>query len=198
MQLSTIKKYIASVLLVLAVSVHANCQNNIQEQFDQFYETQTSSWQEYKLIKVPRLKTFWGVVADTIKVKESKIAAGKSEVKELKAQLAEIKSELEETKIALASSKELNDSISFVGVEMSKTSYNMFVWLVILILVIGIASLYLIYMRNNKVTREARRLLAKVEEEYTAHQERARENQTKLKRELQTALNTLQEHRIKM
>lgn len=198
MQLSTFRKNLLSLILVLAVSGATQAQQTIQEQFDQFYETETSSWQEYKLVKKPKLKNFWTVVADTIKVKEGKIAAARAEVKSLQGQLAAVNQELDETKVSLAASEELNDSIVFIGITMSKSAYNTLVWLIILILVVGIAGLYLIYMRNNKITREARRMLAKVEEEYTAHQEKARENQTKLKRELQTALNTLQEHRIKI
>ena len=198
MQLTTFNKNISLLLFIVTFSTMVHAQNNIQEQFDQFYETQTSTWQEYKLVKMPKLKTFWGVVADTIKIKESKIAAGRAEIKKLQGELAQVNRELEDTKMALSSSEEMNDSIIFIGMNMSKSAYNTFVWLIIFVLLLGIVSLYLIYVRNNKVTREARRMLAKVEEEYTAHQEKARENQTKLKRELQTALNTLQEHRIKM
>lgn len=198
MQLSIFRKNLLSFFLVLAVTGAVQGQQNIQEQFDQFYANETSSWQEYKLVKMPKLKNFWKVVADTIKVKEEKIAAARAEVKSLQGQLAAVNQELEQTQASLTASEELNDSIAFVGIEMSKSGYNTFVWLIILILIVGIAGLYLIYLRNNKITREARKMLAKVEEEYTAHQEKARDNQTKLKRELQTALNTLQEHRIKI
>lgn len=198
MQLSTFRKNILSLVLVLAVSGAAQAQQSIQDQFDEFYATETSTWQEYKLVKMPKLKNFWKIVADTIKVKEGKIASARAEAKSLKEELAAINEQLEETQTSLSASEELNDSIAFIGINMSKSAYNMLVWLIILILMVGIAGLYLIYMRNNKITREARRMLAKVEEEYTAHQEKARENQTKLKRELQTALNTLQEHRIKI
>jgi len=198
MQLFTFRKIIHSVVLVLAISGTTQAQQNIQQQFDQFYANETSVWQDYKLIKMPKLKTFWKVVADTIKVKENKIASAQAEVKSLKSELVGINQQLAETQAALTASEELNDSIVFVGIQMTKLGYNTLVWLIILILVVGIAGLYVIYMRNNKITRDARKLLAKVEEEYTVHQEKARENQTKLKRELQTALNTLQEHRIKI
>ncbi|MEO9964298.1 MAG: hypothetical protein ABJF11_00825 [Reichenbachiella sp.] len=198
MQLSILRKTLLSIALFVFSLVPAKSQDNIQEQFNDFYENQTSSWQEYKLVKVPRLKNFWNMVADTIKVKEGKIASARAEVSTLTSRLAQINAELEETKSALASSEELNDSISFMGILMSKATYNTMVWLIIAGLVAGIASLYLLYLRNSRVTKEARINLAKTEEEYTAHQERSRENQTKLKRELQTALNTLQEHRIKI
>lgn len=198
MQLSTFRKNILSLILVLVVTGAVQGQQNIQEQFDQFYSEETSTWQEYKLVKMPKLKNFWKVVADTIKVKENKIASARAEVISLKDQLASVNQELTQTQESLAASEELNDSIAFIGINMSKSGYNTFVWLIILVLIVGMAGLYMIYLRNNKITREARKMLAKVEEEYTAHQERARENQTKLKRELQTALNTLQEHRIKI
>lgn len=198
MQLSTLNKTLLSLGLFLTLSMAVKAQGDIQAQFDQFYETETSSWQDYKLIKKPRLKEFWTVVADTIKVKEGKIASARAEVKSLKGELVAINKQLAETKSNLAASELRNDSIEFIGIQMSKSGYNTLVWLIIVALAIGIVSLYLMYLRNSSSTREARRLLAKVEEEYTVHQEKARENQTKLKRELQTALNTLQEHRIKI
>ncbi|UXX77914.1 hypothetical protein N7E81_11105 [Reichenbachiella carrageenanivorans] len=198
MQLSTLNKTLLSLGLFLTLAIAAQAQGNIQAQFDQFYETETSSWQDYKLIKKPRLKEFWTVVADTIKVKEGKIASARAEVKSLKGELVAINKQLAETQSNLAASEERNDSIEFIGIQMSKSGYNTLVWLIIAALAIGIVSLYLLYLRNNSTTKEARRLLAKVEEEYATHQEKARENQTKLKRELQTALNTLQEHRIKI
>lgn len=198
MQLSTFGKNLLTLALLFAFFSMANAQDNIQNQFDEFYANQTSTWQEYKLVKMPRLKNFWNVVADTIKVKEEKIAAARSEIRSLNEELSEVNTKLDDTQAALTSSEDLNDSIGFLGLQMSKSAYNTLVWMIIASLALGIGTLYLMYLRNSKVTREARKLLSKVEEEYTAHQEKARENQTKLKRELQTALNTLQEHRIKI
>lgn len=198
MQLSIFRKNLLSLALILAMTNIGSAQDNIQKQFDDFYANQTSTWQEYKLVKMPRLQNFWKTVADTIKIKEGKIAAAKTEIESLNDELTQVNTKLEETQAYLMASEELNDSIGFIGIQMSKSAYNMLVWLIIAGLALGIGSLYLIYLRNNRVTREARKLLAKVEQEYTAHQEKARENQTKLKRELQTALNTLQEHRIKI
>lgn len=198
MQFPSYKYAFLSFLFFFISSTMTHGQSTIQDQFDEFYEKQTSTWQEYKLVKMPRLKTFWKVVADTIKTKEDKINTAYTEIQSLNVQLSDINGQLKDAQASLAASEALNDSISFLGIPMAKSVYNLFVWLIIVGLIIGIVSIYLLYLRNNKITRQARKNLAKVEEEYTAHQERAREKQTKLKRELQTALNTLQEHRIKV
>lgn len=198
MQLSFFRKTILSLAIVSIMSGYCSAQDSIQKQFDDFYQNQTSTWQEYKLVKMPRLKEFWKIVADTIQAKEGKIASAQEEISSLQNTLAEVNSNLEDTQAALSASESLNDSIAFIGIPMSKSAYNMLVWLIIAALVVGIVSLYFLYLGNSRVTREARKSLVKIEQEYTTHQEKARESQTKLKRELQTALNTLQEHRIKI
>lgn len=198
MQFSFLKHISFFLILFSVLSLTAYSQSTIQDQFDEFYEKQTSSWQEYKLVKVPRLKNFWTIVSDTLRAKENKIKSVQAEIQSLNKQLETVHTKLENTQVALTASETLNDSITFIGIPMTKSFYNILVWLIILGLTIGMVSLYLLYLRNNKVTRQARKNLAKIEQEYTAHQERAREKQTKLKRELQTALNTLQEHRIKI
>lgn len=198
MQLSIPTKTIFILFVSTFFTFQVNAQDNIQQQFDDFYENQTSTWQEYKLVKMPRLKNFWKVVSDTIRAKENQIAAANSSIAQLNNQLGEVNAALSSTQAELAASEALNDSIAFIGIQMNKAAYNTLVWLIIAGLAVGIVSMYLMYLSNHRVTREARKHLVKIEEEYTAHQERARENQAKLKRELQTALNTLQEHRIKI
>jgi hypothetical protein len=174
-----------------------SAQGNIQSQFEEFYSTETSNWQEYKLIKKPRLKEFWSLVTDTLKIKEIKIVAAKAEVVVLNEELAEVNQKLQGVESELQNSKELNDSISFLGFQMKKSAYSSMVWIIIFGLIALSITLYLLYIRNNKVTKEARANLFNSEQEYTAHKEQSRENQSKLKRELQTALNALQENRIK-
>lgn len=171
-------------------------QDNLQQQFEEFYQKETSSWEEYKLIKQPKLKNFWSVVMDTLDHKESQIRSSRQTIASLNADLESIAVELASTKAALAESETLNDSISFVGIVMSKAAYNIMVWIIILALAVGVGVVYLMYMRSNAVTKKSVKAFAKLEVEFNDHKNSAREKQAKLKRELQTALNTLQENRI--
>lgn len=198
MQLSNPVRPILILFVVTTIAFQAQAQDNIQQQFDDFYKNETSTWQEFKLVKMPKLKNFWQVVSDTIRAKEQQIATAKNNIAQLKSELKGVNGTLTQTQDELAASEALNDSIAFIGFQMNKAAYNTLVWLIIAGLGVGIVTMYLMYLSNHRITKDARLNLAKIEEEYTAHQEKARENQAKLKRELQTALNTLQEHRIKI
>ena len=100
------------------------------------------------------------------------------------------------TQEALESSNSLNGSIGFLGMEVSKTGYNIFVWIIIAALAIGIGAVFMLFQRSNAVTTQTKKTFKELEREYNAHKEKARETQIRLKRELQTALNALNEQKV--
>lgn len=189
-----IKIFTISVLILASNPLFS--QSTIDQQFETFYETKTSVWQEYKLVKTPRLREFWNIVSDTVADKRSQIAKGKLEIQKLNKQLELTNQKLSETNDLLVESNALNESILFMGMEFNKAFYNAMVWLIILGLSIAIGAIYLLYMRSNQVTKEAQKALLSVENEFKDHKDTTREAQIKLKRELQTALNTIHENRL--
>ncbi|MGL1885434.1 MAG: hypothetical protein OCD76_02870 [Reichenbachiella sp.] len=186
-----------SFLLVFVSSFSAFGQQSIDQQFEEFYENSTTTWQEYRLVKKPRLKDFWKVVSDTVSDKRNQIAASKVEIVSLNQKLNKVKTQLTETQSSLDKSNLLNGSITFVGVEFVKTTYNVMVWLIVLGLALAVIFIYFMYMRSNSVTNESRLTLESVENEFKDYKDKSRDAQIKLKRELQTALNTIHENRLK-
>ena len=84
-----------------------------------------------------------------------------------------------------------NGSIDFLGLSLSKLSYHIIVWSLILILTgLGLFA-YTMFFRSNKLTVRHRKELEDLEREFERHKQAAREKQVKLKRELQTAINRL-------
>ncbi len=188
---------IAVLGMLLAFSCQMSfAQQTIDEQFQEFYKNETSSWQEFKLVKVPRLQEFWKVASDTVRVKREEIVSLKSQIVTLDSKIASLQSKLSETEQMLAESEKLNDNISFVGIPMSKSAYNIMVWIIIAGLIVAVVVIYLMYVRSNRVTADSRSALESLDQELKDHKDRARETQVKLKRELQTALNTIHENRL--
>lgn len=171
-------------------------QASIQQQFDQFYENETSSWQEYKLVKQPKLKEFWTVVSDTLRIKNENLAKRSVEINSLKVNIDTLNNRVATLETNLAESRAVNNEIYFIGIPMAKSAYNIMVWLIILVLAVGVGVVYMMYMRSNSVTKKVQKAYSSLENEYTEHKNRSRESQVKLKRELQTALNTLHDNRI--
>lgn len=175
-----------------------NAQGTIQDQFNTFYEEETNSWQEYRMMKRPKLKDFWAMTSDTLRLKDQQIATGKKEIKSLKEELDSKKTTIAELESQLAESQQLNDSMSFLGFEMSKTGYAIMVWSIVFVLAAAVVAIYFMFLRSNHVTKKVQKAYSSLESEYAEHRDKARESQVKLKRELQTALNALHENRINL
>ena len=182
-------------LTIIGLSSSLSGQPNIQEQYNDFYE-KSSTWEDYKVIKLYRLDEFWTVVTDTLKDKSQRIETAHQKIDTLNTQLTDLKSQLAITEIALNESEALNGSISFLGMETSKVFYNIFVWLLIMALAAGVGTNYVMFQRSNVVTTKTRKQIGELEGEFERHRTKARETQIKLKRELQTALNKLSEQRV--
>lgn len=182
--------------IFLFVSFQLAAQESLEEQYQQFYE-KANSWEEYKMIKKPGLSDFWNVVSDTLDAQQQKINDAIAKVKSLENNIEELNSKLNDTESSLATSNQLNDSISFMGVEMSKAVYNIFVWAIIAAFALLAVSTFLMFKRSNSVTQDTRAAFAKLETQFDDHRESSREMQVKLKRELQTALNALHDQKVR-
>ena len=183
-------------LIAILCGFVTTAQENIQNQFDEFYSERTSTWEQYKMIKKPGLMEFWKVVTDTLNNKDSQIQETKNEVVLLKAQIDSLQNTVSILKASLEESEAKNDSIGLLGIQINKSAYNIVMWLIIAGLIGGMISIYLMYRSSNSITKKVQKAYNSLETEFADHRDRSREKQVKLKRELQTALNALQENRI--
>lgn len=155
----------------------------------------TETYEQFKVIPKARLDALWKEIADSL-------SAGKETISELEElidgqqlQLNEQKAELAEVKAELAASQEMTDTINFLGFSISEGAYHLIVWGLIAVFAgLGIFA-YALFIRSNAVTSRSQRELASLTNEFEEHKSQAREKQIKLKRELQTAINKLNEKR---
>lgn len=62
-----------------------------------------------------------------------------------------------------------------------------------MVLAVLAALAYMMFMKSNRVTSRSRKELGALEQEFEDHKNKARETQVKLKRELQTSINKMEE-----
>ena len=81
------------------------------------------------------------------------------------------------------------DSISLFGMLISKGTYNIILWSIIIVLILVLA--YFIYQFKNShvVTSEAKANLQEAEEELATHKKKSLEREQKLRRQLQDEIN---------
>ncbi len=186
-------KLTALTVFVFLLSIDSQAQT-LQEKYDEMLE-KTETYEQYKVIPRARLNAFWSETVDSLNTQSATISDLRSQVATQQNEINTLKSQLAEVQAKLDGSLELNNTIHFLGIPFSKLGYHLMVWLIIAALAtLGVIA-YLMFLRSNKVTIRVKKEHDKLEREFEEHKTKAREKQVKLKRELQTAVNQLNERR---
>lgn len=152
-----------------------------------------STYEQYKVIPIVKLNEFWSVVVDSVQTKDRDISQLNGQIVALNAMIDSLKSDLNSVKASLETSQAVNTEIAFLGISFDKTVYHVLVWTIIILLAALAVMAYLMYIRGNGLTTRFKKDLDQLRQEYDEHRDKSREAQVKLKRELQTAVNTIDE-----
>ena len=179
------------LLLISTVAVSQETKKDtltIEEQFDRIYRI-SSSYQEYKVIRKTTYQSLKTNALDSIKIIDKELQLKNIHNNVLNDSLQEVKKVLKilETDMKLLITEK--NSISFLGIQLNKSTYTIIVWSIILLLIIAL--LYFIYQYKNSysVTSEAKSNLSEAEEELAIHKKKSLEREQKLRRQLQDEIN---------
>lgn len=186
--------------ITLCISALANAQNvarnanlhlkqgPIDEQFEFILEN-SNKYQDYKVVKRDWIEKLQKNVADSIQSinKEfneevAKVAAQQSEIEQLKTDLASIQQKMEDLNTE-------KDSISLLGIQLSKGSYQTLMWGIIGVLLLLWLFFTYKFKASNAITKEAKAKLAETEYEFEEHRKRALEREQQVRRKLQDEIN---------
>lgn len=169
-------------------------QDSLQVKYDKLID-KTETFKQFKLIPKTDLDGFWSEAVDSLKNANERINDLKGKVTAQEDSIQSLKGKVNTAETSLNDSLEMNDSISFLGIDFTKLAYHIIVWTIIIALVVGTAIAYMMFLRSNMQTTKFKRELDRLTTELENHKDKAREQQMKLKRELQTAMNSLNERR---
>ncbi len=160
----------------------------ITEQFE-FILKNSNKYQDYKVVKRIWIEKLQKNVADSINAIQkditeevAKVAAQQTEIEKLKADFAAINQKITDLNTE-------KDSISLLGLQLSKGTYQSLMWGIIGIL----TALWLFFTyrfkASNSITKEAKAKLAETELEFEEHRKRALEREQQVRRKLQDEIN---------
>ncbi len=165
---------------------------SINSQFEFIYKKSgnyRSDGKKYEVVRTLSLDKLRQNVLDSLKGFNARTAELKATISTHEATIASINKKLEETTNNLEGVTEEKDSMSFLGILVSKVTYNSILWSIIA----GLLGLMLFFMykfrRSNILTQEAKTSLSEVEVEYEDHRRRALEREQKISRQLQDEIN---------
>ena len=169
----------------------------IGEQFQEMLES-SESYTEYKVIKRTKLNDFSRAIQDSLATSRTQISSLNAEVSDLKSQISPLTTRISDLEEQLEKSEKLRESLLFLGIQMNKATYHLFVWVIIAALAVFGVFAYTSFMRSNKVTSKTKKEMKALELEYDEHRKKSHEKQIKMGRELQTERNHVEELKTKL
>ncbi len=160
----------------------------IIEQFDKIYRISTS-YQEYKVIKKTRYQGLKTKVQDSINTLKNTLKSKNTIISSQKDSLVTSKNTITSLSKDLNTTQAEKDSISLLGIAMSKSGYSILVWGIIGVLLATLLFFIYKFKASNILTVEAKNNLEELEEEFTIHKKKSLEKEQKLRRQLQDEIN---------
>ena len=156
--------------------------------FDSIY-TISNSYDRYKIIKKVYFQDLKRQSLDSVENYKQQLIEKESLLKLEIQNFESLKAQADLTQIALNQSLQKENSITLFGAAISKKNYNLILWSIVLLLLLGLC--YYIYKFNNNkhLTKKAQNSLTEIEQELTAYRKRSLENEQKLRRKLQDEIN---------
>ncbi|WP_111306765.1 tRNA (guanine-N1)-methyltransferase [Confluentibacter sediminis] len=193
-------KYLVVAIISLTFSFTAFSQNDpednklsldegsIDNQFE-YVIRRSNNYQDFKVVKKTWLYTLKAHTIDSLNAIHKNLADTQILVNTQAKEISDLKSSLESTKTNLETTRNEKDNISLFGIQMSKGSYKTIMWFIIACL-LALLGLFIYKFKNsNAITREAKKSLADIEEEFEEHRKTAVEREQKVRRQLQDEIN---------
>ena len=164
----------------------------ISSQFD-YISTKSGNYRadgvRYEVVKEANLYTLRKNVLDSIAEMNKRTGELKATIAGHETTISSLNKKLDETTTNLTSVTEEKDSMSFLGISVSKGTYNIILWTIIAGLFVLLGVFTYKFRNSNILTQEAKQNLSELEVEYEDHRRRSLEREQKISRQLQDELN---------
>ncbi|APZ46513.1 hypothetical protein BW723_09480 [Polaribacter reichenbachii] len=161
---------------------------SLKGQFDKIYRISTT-YQVYKVIDKDKFLKLKKNVLDSLQDAKNLILEKENLLQTERENIKKTKADLAETKADLESSNLKENSISLFGIQLSKITYNLVLWSIIVISLLALFYFIYKFSRSNVLTKQAQSNLVDVEQEFEVHRKKSIEREQKLRRQLQDEIN---------
>lgn len=189
------KRNIALVLVMMTISLSVfgkrdvsawKTEIKLEKQFEVF-KANLKVWGDYMYLREVQMDELFTAVNDTVANLRTNVFRKENSISNLNSTVAKLKIDLSSYKSKYESSVLREDSMFFLGINLSKSSFLTIVYLTIFILLFSVAMLYHLYSKSNRDTKIANAKCEDLENEFDENKKRNLERFTKLNRELHDA-----------
>lgn len=145
--------------------------------------------QMYEAVNLSMLLTLRAHTIDSLKTVHKDLADTQAVVQAQAKEISDLKTNLTNTQNDLTKTNSEKDSMALFGMQMSKTGYNALMWTIVAALLALLLFFIYRFKNSNVITRDAKKALAEIEEEFEEHRKTALEREQKVRRQLQDEIN---------
>jgi hypothetical protein len=145
-----------------------------------FLDEHTKIYDNYRAIREDMFQKLKGNVSDTLSSVNNKILGLNRTKSSLNHTIDSLKLNLEATKTSLDDVTKSKNSISVIGIEINKMTYNKFMWTVLFILVAALIIGYVVFRRNLIAIANTKNEFQELKIEFEAYRKTSREAREKL------------------
>lgn len=167
---------------------------DLQQQYSDLKEN-SGDYQDYKVIKEVALDQFWNTTVDSINLQKSRSEELESTIETLQSTINDLTSNNEAKAQEIEDLQLQTDSIDVLGITFSKGTFKVITFGIIILLVLALLLGMYRYRENASIAKRKSTDYEKLSEDFEAYKKNSLEKQMKLRRELQTERNKLQEVR---
>jgi hypothetical protein len=186
------KQVAATTAASAAVDSVKNTDFSLNGQY-QFLLSRSRSINGYKLVNPYRLTAVWKSVIDTLAKERAELIKAKGAATGLQQRVNALQAEVKGNETAFAHTNAKIDEINVLGMPLSKSTYSLVVWALIVLLTIGLIVVIARSGKNNAEAKHSAQRYDEITAEYQAYKAKASEKERKLARELQDERNIIEE-----
>ena len=150
---------------------------------------QGTNGQPYEAVKQAWLLKLKANVLDSLKTTYKDLADSEATVANQVKEIEDLKTKLGNTQTTLNQTNEEKNNMALLGMQTSKTNYNVIMWSIIAALTALLLFFIYKFKNSNSLTRQAKLKLEEIETEFDEHRRVALEREQKVRRQLQDEIN---------
>jgi peptidoglycan hydrolase CwlO-like protein len=193
------KLFLSSLLFIFVASPFAYAQEenstgpkSMEMQLEDMINN-SETFQQFKVIPIVKMNSFKDILSDTLSNYQLIIDNMKREKNSVATQNDSLVKNVGKLKSQLTETQKLVDGIQLFGSTVTKTVYNFVLWGIVVGLLVILVVIYISFLNANRAAKQAKNDKVRVDQELEDLRKTANEKQVKVKRELQTALNKIDE-----
>jgi len=155
----------------------------VEGQFDYLFK-RSNRFEDYKVMRMSAYEALKQNALDSMKVYTDQVSQLQQDIKGLNNKISEQGTQNQNLTQELEDTRKIQDSMSFLGIAVSKQAYNSIMWGLVLCLLALSAILFSLFRRGHSVVRATKKRLDEIQDDLENHRKNALQREQKLAREL--------------